>query len=226
MSAQGPHSDTTKLFNGTSLTGWKPVGAAAVARRERPDRRHGQRRRRGCSRSKRATRTPSCASRINARGVTPACSSATRRRRHRRRARRARCTSPCPGPDAMILWRVTLDAQGKELTRQNLYKWAARQNPPGMQLRVQDGARRMEARSRAGARRRRCAAGRRPRRRRGAAPPAGAPPAETFAVFGPAALRVNNGEIRVKDVLAHRPPPARGWRGARGRLRRTSAASS
>ncbi len=28
MSAQGPHSDTSTLFNGTSLTGWKPVGAA------------------------------------------------------------------------------------------------------------------------------------------------------------------------------------------------------
>ena len=29
--AQGPHSDTTKIFNGASLTGWRPQGAAASA---------------------------------------------------------------------------------------------------------------------------------------------------------------------------------------------------
>ena len=102
------------------------------------------------------------------------------------------------GPDAMSLWRVTLDAQGKELNRQNLYKWAGRQNPPGMQLRVQDGADgwkhvRVQVRGDVGAPP--APAG----RGAGAAP--AAPPAEKFADFGPAALRVNNGEIRIKDVL-------------------------
>ena len=99
--------------------------------------------------------------------------------------------------DALSLWRVTLDAQGKELARQNLYKWAGRQNPPGMQLRVEDGGDgwkhvRVQVRGDVNAP---------PPAGAPAPPPAGAPPAETFAVFGPAALRVNNGEIRVKDVV-------------------------
>ena len=43
------------------------------------------------------------------------------------------------GADARTLHRVTLDAQGKEVERTNLYKWTARQNPPGMQMRMTPG---------------------------------------------------------------------------------------
>jgi hypothetical protein len=110
------------------------------------------------------------------------------------------------GPDALSLWRVTLDAQGKELNRTNLYKWTARQNPPGMQLRVQDGADgwkhvRVQVRGDVGAPPAGRGAGGAPAASVGGAGAAAAPPAETFATYGPFALRVNSGEIRVKDVL-------------------------
>ena len=107
------------------------------------------------------------------------------------------------GPDARTLHRVTLDAQGKEVERTNLYKWTARQNPPGMQLRDHPRSRRMDARPHPGARRRRLRpppAGRAaaPARRRSAAA-APAPP-ETYPLYGPLSLRVASGEVRVKDV--------------------------
>jgi hypothetical protein len=200
--AQGPSSDTTNLFNGSSLTGWKPVGAAQW----------------------RAANGEIIGSASGAPGLLAleksyqdvilrfsyqcnGCDAGVLLRNAASSAAAPGTTSALyiglSGPDAMTLHRVTLDAQGKELSRTNLYKWTARQNPPGMQLRVQDGENgwkhvRVQVRGdvTAPATGRAGGAG-----AAGAAPPAGAPPAETFAVFGPAALRVNSGEVRVKDVL-------------------------
>jgi hypothetical protein len=196
--AQGPHSDTTSLFNGTSLTGWKPVGAAqwraaggqivgtasgapgllALERSYQDVILRFSYQCNGCDAGVLLRNAPSSAS---APGTTSALYVAL------------------SGPDALSLWRVTLDGQGKELNRQNLYKWTARQNPPGMQLRVQDGGDgwkhvRVQVRGDVGA-------PPAPAGRGAGAAPSTTPPAETFAVFGPAALRVTSGEVRIKDVL-------------------------
>jgi hypothetical protein len=101
------------------------------------------------------------------------------------------------GPDARTLFRVTLDAQGKEVDRTQLYKWTARQNPPGMQLGITPGTGgwtnvRIQVRGDVTA----PGAG-----GRGAGPGATpAAPQETFATYGPLSLRVGSGEVRVKDV--------------------------
>jgi hypothetical protein len=197
--AQGPHSDTTSIFNGTSLSGWRPVGGAdwraatgqIVGRATTSpgllvlDKSYQDVILRfafqcaGCDAGVLLRNAPSSSSMP---GTTRALYVAL------------------SGPDAMSLWRVTLDAQGKELDRQNLYKWTARQNPPGMQLRVQDGPDgwkhvRVQIRGDVGAPA--------PARGGGAAPTQGPPPPpqETFPAFAPLALRVNSGEVRVKDVL-------------------------
>ncbi len=197
MSAQGPHSDTSPLFNGTSLTGWKPVGAAqwraangqivgtatgtpGLLALEKSYQDVILRFSYQCTGCDAGVLLRNAASSLSAPGTTSALYVAL------------------SGPDAMTLWRVTLDAQGKELNRQNLYKWAGRQNPPGMQLRVEDGADgwkhvRVQVRGDVGA-------PPAPAGRGAGAAPAG-PPAEKFADYGPAALRVNNGEVRIKEVL-------------------------
>ena len=198
MSAQGPHADSTPLFNGTSLTGWKPVGAAqwraangqivgtasgtpGLLTLEKSYQDVILRFSYQCTGCDAGVLLRNAASSSSAPGTTSALYVAL------------------SGPDAMTLWRVALDAQGKELSRQNLYKWTARQNPPGMQLRVQDFGDgwkhvRVQIRGEVGA----VPA---PAGRGAGAGAAAAPPAETFASFGPAALRVNNGEVRVKDVV-------------------------
>ena len=130
--AQGPHSDTTKLFNGTSLAGWHPRGAAQwrVANGEIV----------GAATSgpgwlvldksyqdiilKFAFQCDGCDAGVVLRNAAVPAS----------QARPAPSTSGISGPDALTLYRVTLDAQGKELERTQLFKWTARQNPPGMQI--------------------------------------------------------------------------------------------
>ena len=200
MSAQGPSSDTTSLFNGTSLTGWKPVGAA-------------QWRAANGQIVGTASGTPGLLALeksyqdviLRFAYQCNGCDAGVLLRNASSSASAPGTTSALyvglSGPDAMTLHRVTLDAQGKELARTNLYKWTARQNPPGMQLRVLDGGDgwkhvRVQVRGDVNAP---------PPAGRGAgapaAPAAGDSPAETFAVFGPAALRVISGEVRVKDVL-------------------------
>jgi hypothetical protein len=92
---------------------------------------------------------------------------------------------------------VTFDAQGRELNRHQLYRWTARQNPPGMQLRVLDRADgwtdvRLQIRGDVSA-----------PAVQGASPPN--TPAtrtqETFASYGPLALRIGSGEMRVKNIV-------------------------
>lgn len=196
--AQGPHSDTTKVFNGTSLTGWRPQGGAQwrVASGEIVGS---------------ATATPGtlvldksyqdailrfafqCAGcdagvllrNAPAPGGAPGTTSAI--------------YVALSGPDAMTASRVTLDAQGKELNRQPFYEWSGRQNPTGMQLRVIDGGGgwkdvRLMVRANAGTM---------------PPPGSGSNPATSSAPpgpdepsrFGPPAFRLNAGDIRIKDVL-------------------------
>jgi hypothetical protein len=135
--AQGPHSDTAKLFNGTSLAGWHPQGAA-------------QWRAAGGEIVGAATSGPgwlvldksyqdiilkfafqcdNCDAGVVLRNVAlpskPGTTSAL--------------YAGISGPDARTLYRVTMDPQGKELERTQLYKWTARQNPPGMQMSITPG---------------------------------------------------------------------------------------
>lgn len=210
MSAQGPSSDTTPLFDGTSLTGWKSVGAAQwrasngqiigtasgspglleVAKSYQDAIVRFAYQCTGCDLGIVLRNAPSSAS---APGTTSALYVGV------------------SGPDAMKLFRVAFDAQGKELSRSYLYTWEPARplgvdnpgNPPGMQFRVQEGADgwkhvRVQVRGNVTAL---------PARvteigSSGAATPAAGPAGETFATFGPAALRLASGEARIKDVLA------------------------
>jgi hypothetical protein len=103
------------------------------------------------------------------------------------------------GPDAKTLYRVSVDAQGKEIERTQLYKWTARQNPPGMQLLMTPGADgwtnvRVQVRGDVTAP---APAGGTP-----AAQPASAQAAPAaFPTYGPLALRIASGEVRIKNVL-------------------------
>ena len=149
-SAQGPSSDTIKPFNGTSLAGWHTDGSA-------------QWRAAGGELVGSAASGPGSLvldksyQDIILRFAYPLRE--LRRRRHapeRRRSHRSPGTTTAlyvglSGADARTLHRVTLDAQGKEVERTNLYKWTARQNPPGMQLRITPGLERMDQRAHPGA---------------------------------------------------------------------------
>lgn len=194
--AQGPHSDTAKLFNGTSLAGWHPQGAA-------------QWRAAGGEIVGAATSGPgwlvldksyqdiilkfafqcdNCDAGVVLRNVAlpskPGTTSAL--------------YAGISGPDARTLYRVTMDPQGKELERTQLYKWTARQNPPGMQMSITPGTggwnqTRIQVRGDVTAP---------PAGGRGAGPGPGTPPApqETYPLYGPLSLRIGSGEVRVKDV--------------------------
>ena len=197
-SAQGPSSDTTKPFNGSSLAGWKTQGAAQwrVANGEIV----------GSAAAgpgllvldksyqdiilRFAYRCENCDAGVVLRNVAQSTKPGTTTALY----------VGLSGADARTLHRVTLDAQSKELERTNLYKWTARQNPPGMQMRMTPGAdgwTRVHIQVRGDV----------------TAPPAGgrsgqeaslgtsaANSPQTFPVYGPLSLRVNSGEVRVKDV--------------------------
>ena len=194
--AQGPHSDTAKLFNGTSLAGWHPQGAAQwrAANGEIV----------GAATSgpgwlvldksyqdiilKFAFQCDNCDAGVVLRNVAlpskPGTTSAL--------------YAGISGPDARTLYRVTMDPQGKELERTQLYKWTARQNPPGMQMTITPGPPgwnqvRIQVRGDVTAP---------PAGGRGAGPGPGTPPApqETYSLHGPLSLRIGSGEVRVKDV--------------------------
>ena len=135
--AQGPHSDTAKPFNGTSLAGWHPQGAAQwrAASGEIV----------GSAASgpgslvldksyqdmilKFAFQCGTCEAGVVLRHVSlPAKPGTT-----------TALYAGISGPDTLTLYRITMDAQGKEIDRTQLYKWTARQNPPGMQMSITPG---------------------------------------------------------------------------------------
>ena len=102
------------------------------------------------------------------------------------------------GPDTLTLYRITMDTQGKELDRTQLYKWTARQNPPGMQMSITPGTGgwnqvRIQVRGDVTAP---SAGG------RGAGPATGAPPTPqaTYPIYGSLSLRIGRGDVRIKDV--------------------------
>ena len=200
-SAQGPSSDTAKLFNGTSLAGWRTQGAATW-------------------RTAGGEIVGSAASGAGSLTLEKSyqdvilkfayrcdtCDAGVILRNAAQPSKPGMTTAlyvGISGPDARTLHRVTLDAQGKEIDRTNLYKWTARQNPPGMQMRVTPRADgwtevRLQVRGDVSAP---PAGG----RGGGATPPptpaaAAAGPQETYPVYGPLSLRVASGEVRIKDV--------------------------
>jgi hypothetical protein len=194
--AQGPHSDTVKSFNGTSLAGWHTEGAAEW----------------------RAAPGEIVGSAANGPGALvldknyqdiilkfafqcDACDAGVMLRQVASTSKPGTMSAlyaGIAGTDERILYRVATDAQGKELDRTQLYKWTARQNPPGMQMRTTPGPGgwtqvRIQVRGDVTAPP--------PPAGRGAGPaPAPASPAETYAIYGPLALRVAKGQVRIKDV--------------------------
>ena len=192
--AQGPHADTAKLFNGSSLAGWHPQGAAQwrVANGEIVGTSTGSPGWLVLDKSyqdiilKFAFQCGGCDAGVVLRNApspsTPNTTSAV--------------YAGVSGPDALTLYRVSLDPQGKELDRTQLFKWTARQNPPGMQMSITpqaDGWKQVVIQVRGDVTA--------PPAGRGAAAPAAAPAAqETYPIYGPLALRLGSGEVRVKNV--------------------------
>jgi hypothetical protein len=199
VSAQGPHSDTTKAFNGTSLAGWTPQGAAEwrVAGGEIVGSAKGgpgwlvlDKRSQDII-LKFTFQCDNCDAGVVLRGASlPAKQDAT-----------TFLYAGISGPDTRTLYRITTDPQSKglkELDRTQLYKWTARQNPPGMQMSITPGPNgwslvRVQVRGDVTAP---SAGG------RGAGAGAGATPAqqEAFPIYGSLALRIGSGEVRIKDV--------------------------
>ena len=197
-SAQGPSSDTLKPFNGTSLSGWRTegpatwraaggeiVGAAAggpgslVLEKSYQD-----------VIVRFAYRCDQCDAGVVLRRATQPSKPGTATALY----------VGLSGPDARTLHRVTLDANGKETERTNLYKWTARQNPPGMQLRITPGLNgwtnvHIQVRGDV------------------TAPPAGGRSGQqaslgtaaidsqpAYPLYGPLAVRLAGGEVRIKDL--------------------------
>jgi Domain of Unknown Function (DUF1080)/FG-GAP-like repeat len=198
--AQGPHSDTTQAFNGTTLAGWQPKGAAQwrVTSGEIV----------GTATSgtgwlvldksyqdlilKFAFQCSNCDAGVVLRNASskPGTMSAI--------------YVGISGQDASSLHRLTMDAEGKEVGRTQLYKWTGRQNPPGLQMSITPGTGgwqhvRIQVR---GDVRAPATGGRGAAPAQTAAPAASAAtaPQETDPTYGPLSLRLNNGELRIKDV--------------------------
>jgi hypothetical protein len=192
--AQGPHADTAKPFNGSSLAGWHPQGAAQwrVANGEIVGTSTGAPGSLVLDKSyqdlvlKFAFQCANCEAGVVLRGAPSTAKPDTT----------SAIYAGISGPDALTLYRITLDPQGKELDRTQLFKWTARQNPPGMQMSITpqvDGWKHVVIQVRGDVTA--PAAG----RGSGAAAPAPAPQ-ETYPTFGPLALRLSSGDVRVKNV--------------------------
>ena len=197
-SAQGPSSDTIKAFNGTSLSGWRTEGSAQwrVAGGELV----------GSAASgpgslvldkshqdvilRFAFRCDGCDAGVMLRNAAQPSKPGTSTALY----------VGLSGADARTLHRVTLDAQNKEVERTNLYKWTARQNPPGMQMRMTPGANgwtavHVQVRGNVTAP---PASGRSSQQASLGTAAADSP--ETYPMYGPLSLRVSGGEVRIKDV--------------------------
>src|SRR2546422_611909 len=128
--AQGPHAATVKPFNGSSLAGWHPQGAAQwrAANGEIVGVATGAPGSLVLDKSyqdvilKFAFQCNNCDAGVVLRNApstsTPGTTSAI--------------YAGISGPDALTLYRIAMDSEGKELERTQLFKWTARQNPPGM----------------------------------------------------------------------------------------------
>jgi 3-keto-disaccharide hydrolase/FG-GAP-like repeat len=188
--AQGPHSETVKAFNGSTLAGWHPQGgqwrvadghivgvAAGVPGALVLDKSYQD------IVLRFAFKCDGCDAGVVLRNAPlpskPDITSAI--------------YAGISGPDALTAYRISMGPQDKEIDRKQLFKWTGRQNLPYMQLSVTpvaDGWKKVRIQLRGDA-----------------VPPAPEPnapkpttPPETFATFGPLALRLVSGEIHVKDV--------------------------
>jgi 3-keto-disaccharide hydrolase/FG-GAP-like repeat len=188
--AQGPHSDTAKAFNGSSLAGWHPHGSAQwrVANGEILGS---------------ATTGPGVLVLDRAYqdfvltfAFQCECDAGVLLRNAPAPTKPETTTAiyaGISGPDALTAQRVSLDATGTEVERTQLFKWVGRQNLPYMQLSVTpraDGWKQARIQLRGDA-----------------VPPRPAPNApqpaaalETFPAYGAVSLRIGRGELRVKNV--------------------------
>jgi hypothetical protein len=197
--AQGPSSDTIKPFNGTSLAGWRSEGSAqwraasgelVGSAASGPgslvlDRSHQD------IILRFAFRCEGCDAGVLLRNAAQPSKPGTTTALY----------VALSGPDARTLHRVTLDAQNKEVERTTLYKWTARQNPPGMQMRMTPGANgwtnvHIQVRGDVTA----------------PPPPGGRSDqqaslgtaalnsTQAYPMYGPLSLRVAGGEVRIKDL--------------------------
>ena len=194
--AQGPHSDTVKPFNGTSLAGWHSQGAAEW---------------RAASGELVGSATKGPGDLVLDKSYEDiilkfafqcdGCDVGVVLR-HAALPSKPETMSALyvglAGTDEKVLSRIASDAQGKETDRTQLYKWTARQNPPGMQMTITPGGGgwnevRVQVRGDVTAP---------PAGGRGAgpAPAAATQPAETYPVYGPVALRISKGQVRIKDM--------------------------
>lgn len=189
--AQGPSSDTAKPFTGTSLGGWQAQGAAQWRVASGQLVASG-----GAGLLTSDTKYQDMI--LNFAFQCSGCDAGIVLRRAADPARAGVTTAVyagISGPDALTLYRISLDAQGKELDRVQLFKWTSRQNPPGMHLTLTQGAdgwTRVHAQVRG-------AVTARPANASGSSP-APDPNAPKFPLFGAPALRVTSGELRVRNV--------------------------
>lgn len=209
--AQGnrPHADASKAFNGTSLAGWHPRGAAQwrVANAEITASAAGGPGHLVLDKSYQdfvvefAFQCQGCDAGVLLRDAgAPAANAGA-------------FDVGIAGASALTLSRVSVDAQGKELARAEWFKWNSRRNPPGLQFSITPGAngwQRVRIQVRGDVTRPPAPGG-------GAAGGAGGGAAaqraaaekEVYPSFGPLALRLTSGELRVKDVTVSdllRPP--------------------
>jgi hypothetical protein len=201
-----PHADTSKAFNGTSLAGWHPRGAAQwrVANGEIVGSAAGGAGQLVLDKSYQdfvvefAFQCQDCEAGVLLRDADKA-------------AKPGAFDVGIAGTRALTLSRVAVDTQGKELERTEWFKWSSRRNPPGLQVSITPGANgwqqvRIQVRGDVTQPQAPGAGG-------GAGAAAGQRAAEkekeAYPTFGPVALRLTSGELRVKDVTVVdllRPP--------------------
>lgn len=198
--AQGPHWETAKAFNGTSLTGWQPRGAAQW----------------------RATNGEIVGTATSGPGwlvfdksyqdfvlrfsfQCEGCDAGVVLRPGPVASKPGATTAlyaGLSGPDALTLFRIAADGDAKELERTALFKWTSRRHAPGMQLNVTPGSGgwqhvRIQVRGDVTAPPAPGGGGQKPAAGAGATQK---PEPESFPLYGPVALRVTSGTVRIKDV--------------------------
>jgi hypothetical protein len=193
--AQGPSTYTVKAFNGTSLSGWQPQGAAQwrVAGGEIVGTASG-------TPGWLVFDTPYQDIILNFEFKCDGCDAGVVLRRAALASQAGQTTqlyAGVSGPDTRQLYRVTLNGQNQEVDRTQLFEWTTRRNPPGMRLQITerpDGWMHVRALARgditapdAGQTGSTSVAG-----------PAATP--ESLPNFGPLAIQVKSGELHVRNV--------------------------
>ena len=205
--ASRPHAETSKAFNGTSLAGWKPRGAAQW----------------------RAANGEIAGSAASGPGhlvldksyqdivielafQCQGCDAGVLLRDAAAAPNAGAFDVGIAGASALTLSRVSIDAQGKESERTEWFKWNSRRNPPGLQLSITPGAngwQRVRIQVRGDVTRPPAPGAGGGAGSGGGAAQRAAAEKEAWPSYGRLALRLTSGELRVKDVTVIdllRPP--------------------